>query len=289
MLKLLLATLMAVPSLVPQVAVAPAPVYGWTVDDVSGVSKIVASLQASPKRLTTRVVLDPGTTPTDYRSAVRAMDPHTTLMGELMDSESMAASSVAAYRSRAVAFVSGLPEVDVWEVGNEVNGDWTGSYTSVQQKVEAAYQVANGAGKAAALTLWYNPGCKGSSRELDPVAFSQRYVSEATRAGLTYLWVSYYETECNGYRPIAQVVTALFSQLHQLYPNALLGFGEVGLPSRTTTATLAKARSIMTYYYGLRVDVPGYVGGYFWWYGRQDLVPTTQPLWPTFVAAVQSY
>jgi hypothetical protein len=287
MIKLLLAALMAVPQLVPHAA--PAPVYGWTVDDVSGVSQVVASLQASPRRLTTRVVLDPGTTPADYRPAIAAMHPYSALMGELVDSESMAGTSVAAYRSRASSFVSGLPLVDVWEVGNEVNGDWTGSYPSVQQKVDATYQVVAAASKPAALTLWYNPGCKGSSRELDPVSFSQQYVTPATRQGLAYVWVSYYETECNSYRPTAAVLTSLFTQLHQLYPGALLGFGEVGLPSKAGTRTLATARSIMSYYYGLHVDAPGYVGGYFWWYGREDLAPTSKPLWSTFSAAVQQY
>jgi hypothetical protein len=286
-LKLLLAAMLVAPS--PSPLVAPSSMYGWTIDDVSGVSKIVASLQASPRRLTTRVVLDPGTTPGDYRPAARAMDPYTTLMGELVDSESMARMSVSAYRSRAASFVSGLPEVDVWEVANEANGDWTGTYASVSQKIEAAYQVVTQASKPAALTLWYNPDCRGSSRELDPVAFSQQYVSPSTRAGLAYVWVSYYETECNDYRPSAATLTALFTQLHQLYPGALLGFGEVGLTDPATASTLAKARSIMTYYYGLRIDVPGYVGGYFWWYGREDLVPTSRPLWSTFTAAVQSY
>lgn len=268
---------------------SPAPVYGWTLDDVSSVAPVVAALQASPRRLTTRVVLDEGTGPGDYAAAIHAMHPYTTVMGELLDSESLAGTSVAAYRSRATTFVSGLPEVDVWEVGNEVNGDWTGPYSSVQQKVEAAYQVAHGAGRATALTLWYNPGCKGSSRELDPLAFSQQYVAPATRAGLTYVWVSYYETECDNYRPSAAVLTALFTQLRQLYPSALLGFGEVGLPSRVSSKTLAKARSIMAYYYGLHLSVPGYVGGYFWWYGREDLVPASRPLWPAFTAAVGSY
>ncbi len=51
-------------------------------------------------------------------------------------------------------------------------------------------------------------------------------------------------------------------QLHALYPNALLGLGETGLPRRTTARTLATAERVMSWASSLHPDVPGYVGGY---------------------------
>jgi hypothetical protein len=41
-------------------------------------------------------------------------------------------------------------------------------------------------------------------------------------------------------------------------------------------------------YYGLKIDEPRYIGGYFWWYFRQDMVPRTQPLWQTLNDAISS-
>jgi hypothetical protein len=50
----------------------------------------------------------------------------------------------------------------------------------------------------------------------------------------------------------------------------LLGFGEVGLPQPVKTRTLAKAEKVMSWAYNLAPGLPYYVGGYFWWYARED-------------------
>jgi hypothetical protein len=67
-----------------------------------------------------------------------------------------------------------------------------------------------------------------------------------------------------------------------LYPNAKLGFGEIGLPNAATSSTLAKATDIATYYYNLSINLSYYVGGYFYWYYAEDAIPyTTKPMWQT--------
>jgi hypothetical protein len=66
--------------------------------------------------------------------------------------------------------------------------------------------------------------------------------------------------------------------LHALYPNAALGFGEVGLPHRAARRTLAQAEQIMSWAYSLAPGVPYYVGGYFWWYAVQDALSPRAPL-----------
>jgi hypothetical protein len=59
-------------------------------------------------------------------------------------------------------------------------------------------------------------------------------------------------------------------RLHSLYPNAHLGFGEVGLPGPVTRRTLATGEAVMRWAYGLDPGLPYYVGGYFWWYAFED-------------------
>jgi hypothetical protein len=108
------------------------------------------------------------------------------------------------------------------------------------------------------------------------------------RNGLDYVIVSYYETQCNNIRPTAATLTTFFNQLHSLYPNAKLGFGEIGFPNKVGSNT-AGAKSMINYYYGLNISTPGYIGGYFWWYYYEDMLPyTTKPLWPTLNAAFSS-
>jgi hypothetical protein len=44
----------------------------------------------------------------------------------------------------------------------------------------------------------------------------------------------------------------------------------------------------MSWGYGLKPGLSYYVGGYFWWYGSEDLASTSKPLYPTFVDALKS-
>jgi hypothetical protein len=47
---------------------------------------------------------------------------------------------------------------------------------------------------------------------------------EALKQGLDFVLVSYYEDDCNGLQPDWQ---AVLSRLHALFPQALIGFGEI--------------------------------------------------------------
>jgi hypothetical protein len=257
---------------------APRPIYGVTVDDVTNLGPVTASLRRLPDRPTARIYLDVAKPPGYYAPAVGALRPVSYLVGELLDSSDEAHISVRAYDERVKSYLAAFRDkIDLWEIGNEVNGKWTGPYPVVRAKLVAAYRDVTGAGKRTALTLYYNIGCGDDSAELDPAAFSRRYVPQAVRDGLDYVWLSYYESSCHGIRPGAATWTAYFEKLHALYPHALLGFGEIGLDNPVTTRTLGSADSLIRYYYGLAVRLDYFVGGYFWWYYAEDY--SRGPLW----------
>jgi len=268
----------------------PSPLYGVTVDDVTNLGDIVAGARALGHMPVTRVYFNVKEPASYYAAAVRAIQPVSYVMGELLDSSDSRHIGTAAYGRRVESYVAQLGNsVDVWEIGNEVNGNWTGRYSTVEAKLTTAYDDVTAAGRRTALTLYYNVGCGDGSRELDPVSFSGRYVPAAVRSGLDYVLLSYYEGNCKGIRPSAATWTAYFAQLHILFPHALLGFGEIGMDNPATDTSLGTARSLMTYYYGLGVDLPYYVGGYFWWYYDEDCLPyATKPLWATLQSAFAS-
>jgi hypothetical protein len=274
--------------------ILPDPLYGVTLDNANGIGTAalnnqVTALSSLARKPITRIVFDENTTPTGYTNAINTLQPNNYLMGEISDSLYMKTLTVQQYQDRTTQFVNAFgSKVDLWEVGNEVNGDWTGTYSDVGAKITAAYNVVHTAGKRTELTLWYDPNC-GSPQELDPLTFSNQYVPASVRSGLDYVLVSYYETECNNYRPTAQTLTTLFTNIHNLYPNARVGFGEVGLPDYVISTTLAKAQSIATYYYGLNINLPYYVGGYFWWGFAEDGIPSSKPMWSTINTGMQSY
>ena len=65
----------------------------------------------------------------------------------------------------------------------------------------------------------------------------------------------------------------VFDALHAVFPKAKLGFGEVG------TVHAERKAEYMRRYYSLDIKGDYFVGGYFWWYYRQDCVPKTESLW----------
>jgi hypothetical protein len=134
-----------------------------------------------------------------------------------------------------------------------------------------------GAGKKAALTLYYNEDCwANSSNEM--FTWANKNVPANMKSGLDYVLISYYEDDCNNLQPNWPTV---FSKLAAMFPNSKIGFGETG-----TNKAGSKA-SYITRYYNMTINQPNYIGGYFWWYGWQDLVPMTNPLWTTFNNAIQ--
>jgi hypothetical protein len=52
-----------------------------------------------------------------------------------------------------------------------------------------------------------------------------------------------------------------------MFPTAQLGIGECG------TVVQARKAAYLTRYYSMRIDNPRYIGGYFWWYFSEDMVP----------------
>jgi hypothetical protein len=268
----------------------PGPLYGVTVDDTARLGRLVRSLRHLRRMPTTRIVFNVSQSVSHYAAAVRALRPASYLMGELLDSSDETLISTAALKKRVKSYLAAFGDkIDLWEIGNEVNGDWTGRHSTVSDKLTNAYREVNAAGDRTALTLYYNVGCHDGAAELSPLAFSRRYVPRAIRTGLDYVFLSYYEDDCNGRRPKTATWTAYFRKLHNLYPHALLGFGEIGMNDPAARKTTRAARSLIRYYYGLSIKLPDYVGGYFWWYYAEDCVPyRSKPLWTAMRTAFKA-
>jgi hypothetical protein len=263
---------------------ASAALWGVTLDDVSDLSGIVASLKALPSRPTARVVFDHGQKPADYADAVAALHPVADLMGTPVDSSDSAKYSVDAYKARFQDYLAAFkPDVAIWEIGNEVNGEWAGPSQTAAAKTVAAYDLVHAAGKPTALTLYYNPGCwSDSTHEMLP--WATRWIPDRVKHGVDYVFVSYYEKDCNNHRPDQAEWQQVFGQLRAQFPAARLGFGEIGTDQHADAA--AKA-AYLTRYYTMPPPAPGFVGGYFWWYYAEDAVPYTRsPVWAALRAAM---
>jgi hypothetical protein len=248
-------------------------VWGVTSDATNSVNNQVNALSHLCKKPTIRIVFDEWQPVTDYTSFVSQIHNVSFIMGELLDSEYMIQYNLQQYTDRMNEYMNGVGDkVDIWEVGNEVNGEWCGKTADVVAKISAAYSIVKAHGKKAALTLYENWNCwEKSSNEM--FRWANQNVPANMKQGLDYVWVSYYEDDCNGYQPNWQKV---FDSLHVIFPNSKLGIGECG------TTRSSKKAAYMTRYYTMHITTPKFVGGFFWWYWRQDCVPyTTKSLWKT--------
>ena len=257
------------------------PLYGVTVDRVARLGPVIDAIEKLPHPPTVRVVFTwNGPTPVPpsrYRVAIRRLDHHARVMGELLDSSFEKRVPLARFTADVKDYVSTLGKaVSIWEIGNEVNGNWTGTYPAVEAKLVAAYDSVHAAGDTSALTLYaneYGPHhCGDGAGELTPVQFSERYVPAVVRDGVSYVLESFYPTGCRGLTtlPTVSTVAAEMRRLHRLYPNARVGFGELGLPAAVSPEKAARVKQVMAWGYGLDPRLSYYVGGYFWWYAYED-------------------
>jgi hypothetical protein len=262
----------------------PSPLRGVTVDDISNLSDVVAALGALPHRPTTRIVFDEGEDPSYYTQAVASIGAVSYIMGEVLDSAFVSNVTIPAYTQRTTDYLNAFPTgVDLWEVGNEINGNWLGNTSDVVAKMTGAYDLVKAAGARTELTLY---GCSDDASH-DMFNWVTANVPARMLTGLDYVLVSYYEGDCTAPRAFS-AWPSVFQQLHQMFPNAGVGFGEVGAVDNNgqDINNAAVAGPYLQKYYGLQINVPNYVGGYFWWYFAEDMVPKTKPLFATLSAAL---
>ncbi len=253
--------------------------YGLTLDAVNGLNKIDTSLARLCKKPTTRIVFDEFVAATYYQTPVNEISKFSFIMGEILDSYYMPQYTLQQYIDRTNEYLNLLgSKVDIWEIGNEINGEWLGNTSDVVAKMNAAYSIIKAANKKTELTLYYNKNC-WSNPANEMFRWAQTNISTTMKNNLDYVLISYYEDDCNNLQPNWQQV---FDSLHTMFPNSKIGFGECG----TTTANKA---AYISRYYRMNITTHNYIGGYFWWYYKQDCVPYTDPLWTTFNNSISNY
>lgn len=275
-------------------SVAPkTPIYGVTLDDLSHFNQTLTSLQKLPYRPTVRVVFDPGTSPRYYYRKLLKLHRVAYVMGEVLDS-SYFPTTLSAYKKRTRRLVRKLGSVvDVWEIANEINGEWlranpngsnatvNAEETTIGKMVAAADHIVKNAGGRTAITLYYNNDSKGNNcwekTQDNWKTWPKNFLPAGVRLDTDYAFFSYYGyKDCPGLNPSWG---SDFQALEALFPNAKVGFGEIGTSS--TSAPWSVQSNLITTYYPM-VDTlsdPKFVGGDFWWYYAEEMVPYTSKYW----------
>lgn len=255
-------------------------VYGVTLDAVNNINAITTALGSHSQKTTARIVFDEFVPASEYLTPAYRIHKVSYIMGEILDSYYMHLYTVQQYIQRTHDYLDTLGDrVDIWEIGNEINGEWLGNNADVVLKMTQAYGIVKSRHKKAALTLYYNWNCWENPQN-EMFRWTLNNIPQNMKDSLDYVFVSYYEDDCNNYQPNWQKV---FDSLHVVFPHSKLGIGECG------TSYANRKEIYINRYYRMRIATPNYIGGYFWWYYKQDCVPMTNYLWSVMDAAMCNY
>ena len=120
-------SLCAYPTAAEELQKKSAPLYGITLDalSLSSIDAVTEAIRALPVKPTARVVIDADTRPSDFIPLLSRLHDVAYIMLCPCDSEDMKRyKTVEAYTSRFADCVRYLaPHVDIWEIGNEINGE----------------------------------------------------------------------------------------------------------------------------------------------------------------------
>ena len=275
------------------------PIRGITLESTDNLDMTLKLIKSSRKRLTVRLVMD-GNNISAYKEVVDALAPHANIMVQILDSEKMPKYSVEKIRRRTTQAMNAFGDkVALWEIGNELNGDWVGSSPKeINAKAQAAYEVVKKRNGKTALTLnyWAGKNCYDDEKGWQDTISYVRGLPASLR-NVDYALLSIYETACKpAQHPSSDNLTSIFDEFQKEFSNKTkFGIGEIGTQDESDEqkpATLEEKKRIANYYYGLQQPLytkwgDRYVGGYFWWYFHRDAtLPEVNGgrkdnLWPT--------
>jgi hypothetical protein len=171
-----------------------------------------------------------------YLPAVKALSEVATVLGCVYDSVTLSDTRLAEIELRTQAYVKVLGAyVKVWEVGNEINGDWlVGEFESPIVKVRAIHNIVTKRGHETALCFFFG---RNFIEEFQIIPWVNKNIppGDSLRSNTDYVLLSYYDNEANN-GPVSNVdCDPVFQDLKAAFPNAKVGFGECGWPSHAKT------------------------------------------------------
>ena len=191
-----------------------------------------------------------------------------------MGGEDGAVQHAAAPRAQRNPGIADDPDEDR-DVASDVLADRL--LGKVAAQADAATDVVKSAGKRALFTpYWNSPTCADKNGPY--VAWVWDHISAAVMTRSDYVMPSFYCYECDGPEPSYAELDGIVATFADLFPNAQIGIGEFGKQGDA---------AILAHYLNYRNANPRFILGGLYWYGAQDLVPKSQPLWSVFSALMR--
>lgn len=255
------------------------PWLGFTIDTVSNYRErldLAASLTAPYGWI--RVVFDASQGPSTYTNLVNhAKSKGLKVLGQPVDSSYDRLYTRAQSKQRFIDFLTAFPQIDAWEVGNEVNGTWLSNDIALRV-ADAATEVRNRApGKLTFLTLFWQINTDTVPNSM--FTWVANNLPASTRSLLDVVTLSQYQEQA----PMGMAFDQAMTTLRAEFPNSKIGVGELGYwiegqrfwwAYDATNVAAAKV-AISDIYHGAAFDYPGSIGAVFWWEFRTDFPGNT--------------
>jgi hypothetical protein len=220
-----------------------------------------------------RVLLDLDEPIAEYRPIVeRAHRNGLRVLGQMLDSSQMKRLDLAGWKTRVDALLDAYPDMDGWEVGNEVNGNWLGP--DVREKVAyaaARAKIVSPQARTMMTVLWN----LGEDVPEDSTFTWLATVPTSTLANIDDLGVSLYPED----HPLGIAFDRVFTTLHTTAPHAAIVVSELGYGNDdlghtwwwgSPTAATSARRSVARFYDAASRAHPYSGGGTFWWYFLEE-------------------
>ena len=264
--------------------------WGATFDTIAGGTRDLRTARdLYPKDGWLRICFDPGERPQYYTAEIdRAHELGLRVVGQILDSSEMRRWSVDAFERRTREYVDALPGVDEWETGNEVNGSWLGSISSVVAKTAFASKYVKEHTRARVLvTLYWELGEGRPENALFNWAAEHMtsFVADVDDVG-----ISLYPRQ----NPMGEPFDRVVSLVHAAFPRARVVITELDYDrgkgwwwgSRDSISPKGRDAVAATYQSAI-VGYPYSGGGTFWWYFVEE-VNRGNPLYRTLQAVYRS-
>lgn len=222
---------------------------GITLDNPWQHKAIITTLKSLKRKIHVRIVFDLNVDLSEYKIPVQEISKYAFIVGMVCDSFYVKNLTPFQYFSRCLCLKDLYQSyVSIWEIGNEINGDWLGK--EIERKLESGLMVF--AGQQKAITLY-----------ADEKESYYKFINDNfdLLSKMQYIFISEYPEDNNEHH----VDLKRFAK-EMLKFNAYWGFGECGtkIKSKKVSEFRRYYKTIQTAYF----KEPNFVGGYFWWYQK---------------------
>ena len=215
---------------------------------------------------------------TGWRNTVEALHAQGgQALVQICDSHDLAALTDSAWDTRVDTLIKALPNVDAWEIGNEIGGDWLGT-GPVAKAQRAAKAVRERTSATTVLTLYYQLGQADPTYSL--FSYAVRELPASIRELIDVVGLSVYPQ----LHPLGTAADRVLSTLEAVFSSSRIAVTELGYGGADLDAgpwwfgsasdPVAARTAVAEHVTGAALGRSDAWGAPFWWYYLEDQVGT---------------